>query len=468
MAFDKNDRNNRQNPELGAIPSQARHRVAQPCGCGAYHGDDFCAAGMVADPEAKSADSAIENSIANSLLAGLFPSVPSRRVFLQAVGAGTALSALQSLLPLDSLGAMAMETPKPEKENINVGFLPLTCATPLIMAKERGLYDKYGLKATMVKTPGIAVIRDKLLNGELDVSEQVMAAPISVTMGLGSVADATPVMSILNVQGNSLVLAMRHKDNRDPKNWKGFTFGVPFEHSQQAMLLRYVIADAGLDPDKDVQLRVIPSSEYASQLRAGNVDGFLGGEPGGQRIVYEGAGFIHALSKELWPGHPCCALVARQAWINQYPNTYLAVYRAIIESSLFVNDPKNRKDIAKVLAPATYLNAPEVVIEQVISGTYADGLGNIKQVADRISFDPFPYASTAIWLMTQMKRWGYIKGDVKYQEIASRVMLVTEANKRYAELGLTAPDPYRIETIMGKPFNPRKPEEYLQSFTIKN
>lgn len=447
---------------------EAKEKVASPCGCGAYHGDDYCEAGMIADPAAKSEEKAIINGVANAILSALFPSVPTRRQFLNAVGAGTVLAGLESILPLDSLAAMAMETPKPEKENVNVGFLPLTCATPLIMAKERGLFDKFGLKATMVKTPGIAVIRDKLLNGELDVSEQVMNAPISVTMGLGSVADPTPVMSILNVQGNSLVLAMRHKENRDPKNWKGFTFGVPFEHSQQAMLLRYIIAEAGLDPDKDVQLRVIPSSEYASQLRAGNVDGFLGGEPGGQRIVYEGAGFIHALSKDLWPGHPCCALVARQAWIDKFPNTYLAVYRAVIESSLYVNDPKNRKDIAKVLAPTQYLNAPEVVIEQVISGTYADGLGNIKQVADRISFDPFPYVSMGIWLMTQMKRWGYIKGDVNYSEIAERVMLATEATKRYAELGLKAPDPYRTEVILGRTFNPRKPEEYLQSFTAKN
>jgi nitrate/nitrite transport system substrate-binding protein len=202
-------------------------------------------------------------------------------------------------------------------------------------------------------------------------------------------------------------------------------------------------------------------------LRAGNVDGFLGGEPGGQRIVYEGAGFIHALSKDLWPGHPCCAFVARQAWVNQYPNTYLAAYRAVIESSLYVNDPKNRKGIAKMLAPVSYLNAPEVVVEQVISGTYADGLGNIRTVADRITFDPFPYTSMAIWLMTQMKRWGYIKGDVQYREIAERVMLATEATKRFTELGLAAPDPYRTETIMGRTFDPRKPDEYLQSFPMR-
>jgi nitrate/nitrite transport system substrate-binding protein len=444
--------------------SGPRHTTGT-CSCGAYH--DAAELALLADSGATSQDAALANGIENALLTGLFPSAASRRRFLQAVGAATALSALESLLPVDALKLMAQEKPEPEKKAINVGFLPLTCATPLIMAEHLGLYSKHGLNATLVKTPGIAVIRDKLLNGELDVSEQVMNAPISVTMGLGSVADATPVLSTLNVHGNSLVLAMRHKDNRDPKNWKGLTFGVPFEHSQQAMLLRYYFAEHGLDPDQDVQLRVIPSSEYAAQLRAGNVDGFLGGEPGGQRIVYEGAGFIHALSKDLWPGHPCCALVAREAWIRQYPNTYLAVYRAVIESSVYVNDPKNRSGIAKVLAPAPYLNAPEIVIEQVISGRYADGLGNVHEVPDRILFDPFPYYSTAIWLMTQMKRWGYIKGDVDYKQIAERVMLATEAKKRLAELGLPAPDPYRKEIILGREFDPRKPTEYLASFPMK-
>lgn len=103
----------------------------------------------------------------------------------------------------------------------------------------------------------------------------------------------------------------------------------------------------------------------------------------------------------------------------------------------------------------------------MISGTYADGLGNVRQVADRISFDPFPYTSMTLWLMTQMKRWGYINGDVDFKQIAERVMLATEATKRYEELDLTAPDPYRTETIMGKPFNPREPDAYLQQFTLK-
>ncbi|MBV8167034.1 MAG: ABC transporter substrate-binding protein [Alphaproteobacteria bacterium] len=425
---------------------------AGACACGETHTAD---------------DTTPTQRVVGALLTGLFPQAASRRRFLRAVGAGTALAALESLLPVDALTALAQERVVPEKTALSVGFLPITCATPLIMAEHMGLYAKHGLQVSLAKVPGIALIRDKLLNGELDASEQVMPVPISATMGMGSIVDPTSVLTIQNQHGNSLVLAMKHKDNRDPKNWKGFKFAVPFDQSHQAMLLRYYLAEHGIDPDQDVQFRVVPPSEYVSNLRTGNVDGFFGGEPGGQRAVYEGAGFLHLLSSEIWPGHPCCAFVAREAWIKQHPNSFIAIYRAVVEASVHVSQPGHRVEIAGILAPANYLNQPAEVIEQVISGRYADGLGNVRQVADRIVFDPFPHPSMAVWLMTQLKRWGFIKGDVDYQQIAARVMLVTEARQRLAELGLPAPAPDRIETILGKPFDPSQPEAYIRSFAIR-
>ena len=431
------------------IEASSGHTVGV-CACGHHHAPD-----EIADP------------VETALLTGLFPNPRSRRRFLRAVGAGTALAALEALLPVSALKALAQDRLVPEKPALAVGFLPITCATPLIMAEHLGLYAKQGLTVSLVKVPGITLIRDKLLNGELDASEQVMPVPISLTMGSGSITDPTSVLTIQNQHGNSLVLAMKHKDNRDPKNWKGFTFAVPFDQSQQALLLRYYLAEHGIDADRDVQFRTVPPTEYVSNLRSGNIDGFFGGEPGGQRAVYEGAGFIHLLSGEIWPGHPCCAFVAREAWIKQYPNSFIALYRAVVEASVHVSQPQNRGEIAQVLAPANYLNAPVEVIEQVISGRFADGLGNIRSVPDRIMFDPFPHYSMAIWLMTQMKRWGFIKGDVDYRGIAQRVMLATECTQRLAELGLPAPDPYRKETILGKQFDPAKPEDYLNSFAIR-
>jgi nitrate/nitrite transport system substrate-binding protein len=144
------------------------------------------------------------------------------------------------------------------------------------------------------------------------------------------------------------------------------------------MQLRNYLAAHGLDPDKDATYRIIPPTEYVSSLRVGSIDGFFGGEPGGQRAVYEGAGFIHAISRDLWNGHPCCSVTAAEGWIKQNPNTFMAFYRAIVAASLHVSDKRNRGGMANVLSQPQYLNAPEVVVEQVITGRYADGLGEIK------------------------------------------------------------------------------------------
>ena len=303
-----------------------------------------------------------------------------------------------------------------------------------------------------------------MINGELDVSQQVMPVALTMSAGLGGNTQSIKVLTILNQNGNSLVLANKHKDNRDPKNWKGFTFAVPFEQSHQTMQLRNYLAAAGLDPETDVKYRVVPPTEYVSSLRVGSIDGFFGGEPGGQRAVFEGAGFIHLISKEIWDGHPCCSVTAAESWIKQNPNTFMAFYRAIIASSLFVAKKENRGDMAKVLAQPQYLNAPEVVVEQVITGRYADGLGAIKNEPARIDFQPFPHYSAAVWLMVQLRRWNMLKEDVDYKKLAEQVMLATDAAKIMQEQGITPPQGgFRTETILGKPFDSSKPEEYLKS-----
>lgn len=134
---------------------------------------------------------------------------------------------------------------------------------------------------------------------------------------------------------------------------------------------------------------------------------------------------------------------------------------------MFVSDPANRGGISAILAKPEYLNQPEIVIEQVISGKYADGLGNVLDVKDRIVFNPYPHYSMAIWFMTQLKRWNMIKGDIDYKAIAEQVMLATDAKARMAEIGVTAPEPYRSEVIMGRAFDATKPEEYIKSFKIR-
>jgi nitrate/nitrite transport system substrate-binding protein len=134
-------------------------------------------------------------------------------------------------------------------------------------------------------------------------------------------------------------------------------------------------------------------------------------------------------------------------------------------------EAKNRELIAKVIAPQAYLNQPETVIAQVLTGKFADGLGNVKVVPDRADFDPMPWQSMAVWILTQMKRWGYVKGDVNYRQIAEKVFLLTDAKKQMKALDQAVPEDkaggYPKFKVMGKEFDPTKPDAYVNSFAIK-
>ena len=410
------------------------------------------------------AETQVSGGIETALLHGLFPEPVLRRKLLKSVGAAALLGALGGLLPIDTLKAIAQEKKPLEKTKLNVGFLAITCAAPLIYGEQMGAYAKEGLEVALQKVPGIALIRDKMVSGELDVSQQVMPVPLTMSAGLGGNQQSIKVLTILNQNGNSLVLANKHKDNRDPKNWKGFTFAVPFDQSHQALQLRNYLAAHGLDPDKDVTYRVVPPTEYVSNLRVGSIDGFFGGEPGGQRAVYEGAGFIHLISREIWDGHPCCSVTAAESWITRHPNTFMAFYRAIVAASLYVSDKNNRGGMAKVLAQPQYLNAPEVVLEQVITGRYADGLGNIKEDPRRVDYQPFPHYAAAVWLMTQLRRWNMLKDDIDYKKLAEQVMLATDASRIMRENGASPPaGGFGKEIILGSEFDSSRPDEYLKS-----
>jgi nitrate/nitrite transport system substrate-binding protein len=425
---------------------------------------DVCSCGQHIRSAKESLETAAADGVEEGLLQGLFPQPVLRREVLRRVGASAILGALSSILPLDALKAIAQERKPLEKTKLAVGFLPITCAVPLIYGEKLGSFSKEGLDVSLQKIAGIALIRDKMLNGELDVSQQVMPVALTMSAGLGGNMQSIKVLTILNQNGNSLVLANKHKDNRNPKNWRGFTFAVPFEQSHQTLQLRNYLAAAGLDPDQDVKYRIVPPTEYVASLRVGSIDGFFGGEPGGQRAVYEGAGFIHLISKEIWDGHPCCSVTASESWIQQNPNTFMAFYRAIIAASLHVSKPENRAGMAKVLSEPQYLNAPEVVIDQVLTGTFADGLGSIRREPRRIDYQPFPQYGAAVWLMTQLRRWNMLKEDVDYKALAEKVMLATDAARIMREQGASPPAvKFGTEVILDKDFDSSKPVEYLAS-----
>ena len=441
-------------------PAPTSRRLRGRCACGRH---------ASASEHDAAAAAGYQGVVETALLRAAIPHDGERRAFLKAVGISTALAALSQVFPVATATEVLAQGSGPlEKKSLKVGFIPITCATPIIMGDPLGFYKKQGLDVEVVKTAGWAIIRDKTLNKEYDAAHMLAPMPIAITLGLGSNAVPFTVPAIENINGQGITLAVKHKDNRDPKNWKGMKFAIPYDYSNHNYLLRYYLAEHGIDPDTDVQLRVVPPPEMVANLRADNIDGFLAPDNICQRAIFDGVGFMHLLSKEIWDGHPCCSFAASREFITTSPNSYAALLRSIIDATAYASKAENRKAIAEAIAPANYLNAPPVVIEQCLTGTYADGLGAIKRDPKRVDFDPFPWHSFAIWTMTQMKRWGQIKGDVDYKRVAEQVYLATDAQRLMKQQGLTPPETTsKTFVVMGKTFDPEKAEEYVNSFAIK-
>src|SRR5260221_9517793 len=407
-------------------PFDPNRELAEGCACGRHRSraeHEYEARQRLQCAAVESEEKRYEGVVASAIMRAIFPKDAARRAFLRSVGASTALAALSQFFPLKTATEVFAAPGALEKTDLKVGFIPITCATPIIMAAPMGFYSKQGLNVEAIKTAGWAVIRDKTLNKEYDAAHMLSPMPLAITLGAGSNPIPYTMPAVENINGQAIPPAINHKDKRDPKSWKGFKFAVPFDYSMHNYLLRYYVAEHGIDPDSDIQIRAVPPPERVANLSADNIDGFLGPDPMNQRAVYDGVGFIHVLSKEIWEGHPCCAFAASKEFVTGAPNTYAALLKAIIDATAFATKAENRKQIAEAIAPANYLNQPQIVLEQILTGTFADGLGNVVTQPNRLDFDPFPWQSFAIWIMTQMKRWGQLKTDADYMAAPDQVFM---------------------------------------------
>ena len=401
----------------------------------------------------------------------------SRRRFLKNLAVGAALVTLANCAPKQAEQPAPDESEAPvdvsnlEKKDLRIGFIPITCATPIIMSEPLGFYKKYGFNAEVVKMPSWGAVRDSAIAGELDAYHMLAPMPIAMTLGLGSASFGVKLASIENINGQAITVANKYKDKvKGPADFKGFVIGVPFPYSMHNLLLRYYLATGGLDPDKDVKIRPVPPPDSIAQMVAGDIDAYLMPDPFNQRAVFEEVGFIHKLTKELWEGHPCCAFAASDEWITANPNTFRALNKAIIEAAGYARNPANRPEIAKAISERAFLNQPEEVVKAVLTGDFDDGLGNSQSIPDRIDFDPYPWQSFANWISSQLVRWD-LQGDEKvktaiaedkYEEVGKEIFMTDLARELAQEVGQTPPaEIYRTETLEFDEFDPANPQGYI-------
>jgi nitrate/nitrite transport system substrate-binding protein len=351
-----------------------------------------------------------------------------------------------------------------EKTHLKIGFMPVICSTPIIVSQPLGFYEKYGLKVELVKMQNWAQVRDSAIAGELDAYQMLTPMPLAISLGLGSPRFPMKLASIENTNGNALTVAIKHKNKvKSAADFKGFTIGIPFIYSMQNLLLRYYLAAGGVNPDRDVKMLVVTPPDMLIKLANGEIDAMMVASPFNQKAVNENIGFIHLRSSEIWPGHPCCCLAAGQPWIEENPTTFRALNKAIIHGCNYASQSQNRDEIARAIAAPEYLNQPESLVQAVLTDSFEDGPGNIRNVRDRINFEPYPWKSFSYWITTQFERWNLTPSNIDHEAIADEVFLTGLARHLAKKLGQTPPTVIlRKEQLKYDRFDPTNPEDYLQ------
>lgn len=275
----------------------------------------------------------------------------------------------------------------PAGARLRLGFVPLTDAAPIIVAQAEGLFARRGLTVTLSREVGWATVRDKILYRELDASHAVAPMAIATTLGLGCVATPCLTACVLNAHGNAITLssalwragvrdaATLRDEIRRIRHERVLVFGVVFAHSAQQIILRDWLKDAGIDPDRDVRIVVVPPPQLHRNLAAGTLDGYCVGDPYNSQAVREKTGWIAATSADLAPGHPEKILLVREDFASGRPEEHLALVASLQDAAELCDDPNYRPELVRLLARPEYLDLPARLLAPALTGPLDLGCG---------------------------------------------------------------------------------------------
>lgn len=338
---------------------------------------------------------------------------------------------------------MTESTTSLEKPELDIAFIPIICAAPLIYAHSHGYFEENGLSVNLRRAPGWSGIKELLVHGLCDAAHMLAPMPFACRQGIDGPPSDVRLSLIQNINGQALTLASKHLGIKDAADMRGLTFGVPYRFSMHYYLLCYFLAAHGVDPLKDVTIKEVAPPQMPFYLKQGWVDGVLAPEPFNQIPVYCGTGFIFILSKDIWPGHPCCCFATHGEFARSCPNTYRAALRSVLQAEYALHQagPEQRTEIAREISAPAYLNQEESTpVEQALAGDYPDGRGNHLVQPDRIDFLPDPWPEFGCWIVAQMQRWAQMPGKVDYHEILEST-LDGEARELIGMLGFESARP---------------------------
>jgi two-component system, oxyanion-binding sensor len=350
-----------------------------------------------------------------------------------------------------------------EQPKLKLGYIPIIDCAPIVLAEELGAFERQGLEVEIRREVSWANVRDKLALGVLDAAHILAPLPLALTLGIDSVSVPMINAMTLEVNGNALTLSERlwqeieetapelMGDGNAPLDARALTAvvrkraaaGAPpivlasvFPYSVQNYMLRLWLSSGGLNPDRDVRLIVVPPPHTVAHLSGGVIDGYCVGEPWNQQAVALGIGRIALTGPDIWKGMPEKVLGTTEAWAERNPQTLKALLKALIEACLWLDEPANRPEAARVLSSPRYLNTPAEVISRTLDlpdfHVFQRGAAN------------FPWRSHADWFLAQMVRWGQAPPTIDIKATADRVYRTDLYRVAAREMNVACPDGDRL------------------------
>ncbi len=365
---------------------------------------------------------------------------------------------------------------------LRLGFIPLADCAPLAAAEALGLFRAEGLDVELVREASWATIRDKVQARLLDGAHMLGPMALASSLGIGGERSDILAPMALNLNGSAvsisrdLVLEMRAADPeamaRQPRTARALkrvisrrradgaaplTFAVVFAFSMHAYELRYWLADAGIDPDRDLRLVVSPPARMAERLRSGEIDGFCVGAPWNAAAEADGSGEIVVRASDIWPRGPDKVLGVARAFAENDPETLQALLRALIRAAHWADQPENRPALAELLARPEYVDQPAPLLARALVDS-----------SDAIIFHAgaanFPWLSHAAWFLAQMRRWGQAGPELDIAAAAAAVYRPDLYRKAAEAVGVSAPP---VDSKVEDGFDPADIDGYLSSFAIR-